>query len=79
MVVQFHGKNWISPRNHTLWLTVKEQARLDSALDAANRCGNQECRKGAAKALRKISDKLAMAIDDAVAKVCSVLNQFVCS
>lgn len=58
--------------------TVKEQGRLDSALDAANSCKDQVCRKGAVQALRKISDELAMAIDEAVAKVCSALNQSTC-
>lgn len=58
--------------------TVKEQARLDSALDAANSCKDQVCRKGAVQALRKISDELAMAIDEAVANVCSALNQSTC-
>lgn len=49
--------------------TVKEQGRLNDALEAMNGCPNLRCRMGASQALLKISDELAMRVDAAVAKI----------
>lgn len=55
-------------------LTVKDQHRLDETFRIALACNNMDCRMRAKEEVRKFSEKFALAVDRAVAKVRGVLK-----